>query len=144
MAELAIEEIVAQRARNGAEGQLIPRDFFLAKQRDFEAFGSRAEIEVAERRTEHHVDLTDVRQADYGVQTFDRDARVGFLQRFTQCACGERLAVFEKARGQRPESLARLDRALAQQHVALPLGQAADDDLWILVVDRAALLSDVS
>ena len=55
-----------------------------------------------------------------------------------------RLAVLQEPRRQRPQSPPRLDRALAQQHLVVPYRQAADDDLRVLVVDRAAGAADIT
>ena len=140
--ELAIEEIVAKRPADRAERELLPRDLVLPEEPHFEALGSGSEVEIDEPRAKHHVDLADVRQADHRVQVADDDARARFLERFPHGAGGDGLAVLEKAGGKRPQTVARLDRAPAQQHLILPFGQAADDDLRILVVDRAARRTD--
>src|SRR5215471_9385060 len=67
LSELAIEEIVAQRACDGAKGEIVPRNRVLLEELNFEAFRSRAEAQIQQARPEHHVDLVDVREADDGV-----------------------------------------------------------------------------
>ena len=96
-------------------------------------------------RAEHHVDLVDLRQADHRVQRRRASTRAFASSSVSRSApAATRLAVLEKAGRQRPQSVPRLDRALAQQHLTLPFRQAADDDLRILVVDRAAGGADVA
>ena len=57
---------------------------------------------------------------------------------------GDRLAVFQKPRRQRPQSMPRLDRALAQQHAAFPFGPGADDHLRVLILNPAACRADMT
>ena len=75
-AELAIEEEVAQRPRDRAERERLPRDFGLVEQAHLEALGAGTEIEIEQARAKHHVDLVDLRQADHRVELADVDARV--------------------------------------------------------------------
>jgi len=139
-----VEEIPSQRAADGPERDLLPRDFRFLEEAHLQAFGPGAELQVQQARAEHHVDLRDLRQADDRVERAELDARVGFLESLARRARAQRLAVLEETRGQRPQSKPRLDRALAQQHAVLPFGQAPDDDLGILIMDRAAPLAYVA
>src|SRR5581483_9617495 len=56
-AELAIEEIVAQRARDGAKRELLPGHLVFAEEPHLEALRTRPEIEIDEARAEHDVHL---------------------------------------------------------------------------------------
>src|SRR6185437_7284174 len=48
----------------------------------------------------------------------------------------------EIARRQGPVAPARVDSAAAQQELRLPQAYGADDDLWVLVIDEAAIGTD--
>ena len=54
------------------------------------------------------------------------------------------LAVLHKARGQRPFTVARLDSALTQQNTVAHRGQAAHDHLRVNVMNRAAVLANMT
>ncbi len=139
---LAIEEIVAQRSANRAKRKPLPRYLVFAEQPYLEAFRAGLEVEIEEPGAEHHVELADLGQADHRVQLPDVDARARLFERLARRAGEDRLAVFEKTRGQRPQAVARLDRAPAKEDAPFPFGQAADDDLGILVVNRVAVGTD--
>src|SRR5690348_10714971 len=136
--ELPVQEIEAQRARDGTERQLAPWNRVFIEQPHLEAFRPGPEVEIEQPRAEHDVDLVDLRQADHGVELPHLHPRARLLGGFAGRAGDDRLAVLEKARGQRPQAVARIDRPPAQEHPALPIRQTADDDLRILIVDRAA------
>src|SRR5678815_2224221 len=88
--------------------ELGPRNLAFVEQPDLEALRARTEIEIEQPRAEHHVHLVNLRQADDRVEIAELDPRVGFLERFAQCAALQRFAVFEKARRQRPQAMACL------------------------------------
>ncbi len=138
-AELAVEEIVAQRARDGSKREIVPGDRGFVEEPHLEALRSRSEPEIEQTGAEHDVELADVRQADHRVQRSDLDLGPRFLHGLPHGPGQDRLAVLQESGRQRPQSVSRLDRALAQQHLSVPLRQAADDDLRVLIVDRAAV-----
>ena len=116
-----------------------------SEQAHFEALRSRAEVEIDEPRAEHHVDLADVRQADHRVEVADVDARVGFLERLAHRA--RRHASRRSRESPRAASTSPCRGSIARRHSSTwssPFGQAADDDLRILVVDRSARRADVA
>src|SRR5579862_480088 len=139
-----VQEVVAKRARDRAKRERFPRNLAFVEEPHFEAFGPWAEIEIEKTRTKHHIHLVDLRQADHRVELAHRDARVRFLERLAQRAARQRLPILEKSRWQRPQAVPRLDRTTAKQHALAPLGQASDDDLRVLVVDRTALRANVA
>src|SRR5439155_8837966 len=65
-----------------------------------------------------------------------------FLECFAHRTGADRLRVLQETRGQCPETEARLDGALAQQHLIAPGRQAADDHLRILVMNGLAVRAD--
>src|ERR1019366_4511761 len=134
----AVQIIIAQRSGNGAKRKLIPWNVFFVEKTDLETLGPGSEIEVEQPGAEHHIDLTDVRQADHGIERADVDAGARFFRGFAQRASDQRLAIFEKSGRQCPQAQPWLDRALAKKHLLAPLRQAADNDLWILIVNRGA------
>src|SRR5215470_15227462 len=143
-AKLTVEKIVAQRPRDRAKGDLAPRHVVLLEQPHLDALGARTELEVDQAGAEHHVDLIDVWEADHGVKRADHDSRVRLLGGLACRASEYRFAVFKEACWQRPQSLPRLDRALAQQHLLAPHRQAANNDLGVLVMNRSATRAHVT
>ena len=109
--------------------------------------GSRRRRRSAARaaRAEHHVHLVRVQHVHDREQRADLDvARSASSSDSRRAPVLRRLAVLHEAGGDRPEAVARLDRAPAQQDAALVFRHAADDDLRILVVNRAAAVADVA
>src|SRR5262252_1415022 len=66
-AKLAIEEVVAQRARDSPKCELAPGHVVLLEQPHFQALRTRPEVR-SEPRPEHHVHLADLRKTDHCVQ----------------------------------------------------------------------------
>src|SRR5437762_5516648 len=100
----AVEEPVPKRASDRTEGKRLPWNLGFVEQPDLEAFRAGTEIAIAKRRTEHHVNLIDLREADHRVESAKLDARVRFFQRLAERAGHQRFAVFEKSRRQRPQT----------------------------------------
>src|SRR6266567_4262929 len=144
LSELAVEEIIAQRARDGSKRQLVPGDRRFVEEPHLEALRSRSEAEIEQTRAEHDVDLVDLRQADDRVQRSDLDLGARLLHGLARGAGQDRLAVLQEPRRERPQSVSRLDRSLAQQDLTVPLRQTADDDLGILIMHRTAVRAHVA
>src|SRR5260370_14843635 len=72
------------------------------------------------------------------------EARQRFLVRLAGRGLLQRLAVLHEASRDRPIAKTRLDRATAEQDPALMLRNAADDQARVLVVNRAAAVTDVA
>src|SRR4030067_338976 len=83
------------------------------------------------------------RRVEWGGRVVHLDARAGLLELFADRALDRGLVVFHEPGGQGPEPVARLDRAPAQKNLVLPLRDAADHDLGVLVMNRAAGRADV-
>ena len=90
------------------------------------------------------MDLVDVRDVYQREQLSDGDLGAGFLPCFARCGVGGCFVVFHETRRQRPKPEAWLDGAPTQQNPAVPLRDAADDHLGILIVDGAALRADMA
>ncbi|CAG9229457.1 conserved hypothetical protein [Burkholderia vietnamiensis] len=138
----AIGEEEAQRLADGRERDLVPRDVGFVEQLHFEAFLAGLVVGIDEPRQIEQVDLMHVRHVEQREQVLYLDARAGFLERFACGGLGRRLAHFHEARGQRPEPVARFDRAAAQQHLIAPDRHRADHVARILVMDRAAVIAN--
>ncbi|SOT39063.1 hypothetical protein F01_190089 [Burkholderia cenocepacia] len=138
----AIGEEEAQRLADGRERDLVPRDVGFVEQFHFEAFLAGFEGRVGEPCEVEQVDLVHVRHVEQREQVLHLDARAGFLERFARGGFRRRFAHFHEARRQRPESVARFDRAAAQQDLVAPDRHRADDVARILIMDRAAVIAD--
>ncbi len=139
-----VGEVVLQAARDALEGNFIPGNIGLAKQPGFQTFLSRSEVGVEQTGTVEQKNLVVVRDVDEGKERCQFDAGAGFFLCFAQGGLACRFAVFHETSGECPSAKTRFDGAAAEQDVALPFGNAADDDFWVLVVNRRAGRADVA
>src|SRR5262249_3306881 len=128
-AGLAILEVVLERALHHRERELVPGDLALGDELHVEALDSWRPVRIDQPRAEHHVHLADVGDRVDGVEVLDVDLRVSLFHRLARRAFARRLVVLHEARRQRPQSVARLDRALADQDALAIDGKASDHDL---------------
>ena len=63
----AVLKVVLQGLGDNWKGKVVPGDFVFVEQLDFETFFTGVELQILECRSEEHVDLGDVRQAEQGV-----------------------------------------------------------------------------
>src|SRR5450755_3606120 len=131
-------EEAPQGFAHGAKGQFFPWDCGFGEQLRLDRLRPGREIAVEESGTVVEVQLPDANDIEHCEQALQFDACAGFLDGFTQRAFGRRFAEFHEAGGQRPQAIARLDVAAAEQHFVAPDRHGADDVERILVVDRAA------
>ncbi|CAM2167796.1 hypothetical protein BLAT2472_10711 [Burkholderia latens] len=138
----AIGEEEAQRLADGRERDFVPRDVGFVEQLDFEAFLAGLVRRIDQTRQVEQVDLVHVRHVQQREEVLHFDACAGFLERFPCCGLGRRFAHFHETRRQRPEPVARFDRAPAQQHLIAPDRHRAHHVARILVMDRAAVIAN--
>src|SRR3954468_19375050 len=134
----AVGEPVPQRRGHGAERDLLPGDRRFFVQRDFEGLLARLEVEVEQARAVEEVHLVDVGDRDEREGLAELEARPGLFERLARRGRGGGLAVLHEARRQRPVTVARLDRAAAEQDPSRVLGDRAYDHDRVLVVDHPA------
>src|SRR5439155_387991 len=72
-------------------------------------------------------------------EALDRDLRARLFPRLALGPGARRLVEFEIAGRQRPEAAARVNRAPAHQDQFAPARHRADDDLRVVVEDKAAV-----
>ena len=106
--------------------------------------GPGAELRLGEPGAEENMHLARAQHVRDRQQRADLHPRQSFLVALARRALLQRLAVFHEAGGNRPVAEPRLDRAPADEDAALVLRHAADHDLGILIVDRAAGLAHVA
>ena len=124
--------------------EFVPRDVGFGKEFGLETFRPGREVGIEQLPPVEEVNLADFRNVDQGKQVVDLDARAGFFMGFAQSGLCCRFTVFHEARRQCPEPVAWFDRTAAKQNIALPLGEAADDKLWIKVVNDFAARTDMA
>src|SRR5574341_567768 len=137
----AILEPALQGETDSAERDVLPRDAILLPQRDLQRLLARLELEARELRPVEEVHLIHARHRDEAEGRAELHARAGFFQRLAQRRLRGGLVVLHEPGGQRPVAVARLDRPAAEQELALELGDRADHQARILVVDLAALVA---
>src|SRR5687767_14918332 len=98
----------------------------------------------AHARAKEHVHLLGVPDVRDREQRADLHVDFGFLARLARGAFLERLAVLHETRADRPESEPRLDAPFTYQDAVSECGYAADDQLGVAVVDRAAPVADMA
>src|SRR5262245_42716113 len=135
---------MCERVADGRECNLVPGYIGITAQSELQRLGAGVIVEVEQARAKQHVDLIDVRNVVKSKEVTDFHVGVRLFECLALGAVGGRLAVFEKPGRHGPQSITGLDRALAQQHAIFPGGYAPDDDLRILIMDRAARIADVA
>ena len=134
----AVFEVVFQRLPHGAESQFVPRHLVLAEQPRFDGFGAGRERGVEHASAVVKVDLGHPHHVQYREQALQFDVGAGLFHGLARGAVGGAFAEFEKAGRQRPEAVARLDVAPAQQHLIAPHRHRAHHVDRVLVVNLAA------
>ena len=103
-----------------------------------DGLGAGREVGVEQAGPVEQVDLADAHDVEHREQALQLDAGAGFLVGLAQRAFGGRLAELHEAGRQRPQAVARLDVAAAQQHLVAPHRHRADHVERVFVVDGAA------
>src|SRR5258707_7664795 len=136
-----LEPALESRA-DGPESDLLPRNASLVEQRDLQRLLAGLEFEVEQPRAVEEVHLVHARHRDHAERRAELYIRAGFLERLAQRRLAGGLVVLHEPGGQGPVAVARLDRAPAQQQLARVLGDRADHQQGVLIMDHAALVAD--
>lgn len=144
-----VSEEKFERVAHTAKGKILPRYIRFGKQLHFETFRTWFEIQIEQLRAIEQMHLMNRRQVNQRKQPLlDGDVRPSFLDRFALGGVGGGFIIFHEAARQRPQTGTRLDRAAAQHDLRVmtgfPNGDRANDQFRILVVDRAAVRTDVA
>ena len=134
----AISEIGLEAQAHAAKGEFRPGYIGLRKQGGLKAFCAGGKVGIEQSSAVKQVYLTDVGQIDQCEQVVDFDACAGFLGGFTHGRLRRGFAVFHETSWQCPKPVAWFNSATTQQNIALPLDNAADNQLWIQVVNCGA------
>lgn len=126
---------------NRRKGEFIPGDPIRREQLDVQTLDPGREIRliVLETRTENHLHLGDASDGENAEYAIDGDGRGGFFQRLSRCAFLQRFTKLQVTGGKCPKAFPWLDGAPAHQDGSIRDNNRADDDLWILVRDMAAI-----
>ena len=108
-----VPKVELQGLLHHREGDLVPRNVFLAAQPHVETLLTRTELAVPHGAAEDHVDLIDLGQVDEGVELRDIHLGQGLFARLPGGALHGRLVVLQEAGGQGPEPVARLNGTAA-------------------------------
>ena len=103
-----------------------------------QAFRAGAEVQIGQVSSEHQVYLVDVTDVIEPIRNQPADGGPGLLKGLPPGAFCDGFSVFQLTGRQGPFAIARFDGPPAKEDFALPLGDAADHNPGILVVDRAA------
>ncbi len=139
IAQVAFERKIAARKRDIRPGNIALFDQF-----DLEAFAARSEARLGSRARKKTWTCSAYRTLTTASnEPISTVAMASSSDSRAAPSC--RLSPFSrKARRRRPEAAARLDRAAAEENLALPFGHAADDDLRVAVVDGAAGIANMA
>lgn len=133
-----------QRVFHRSERDVIPGDLGLLEQRNLQGFFPGEKVQIQERGAINDVYLADVRQIHVGEHWPKVDLCTCFFAGFTQGGVSCRFIVLHEPGGKRPEAVAWFDGTPAHQDLIFPCGDGADHNFRVLVMDRAALITDVS
>ena len=89
-----------------------------------------------------HVNLTNVGHVKDAIKVDISDSRLRLLPGLPGRTLQSGLAIFHEACRQRPETFARLNGALTQQHLTFKDRHAADNDMGITIMDKLAAATD--
>ena len=96
------------------------------------------EIQIGQASSEHQVNLVDITDVVEPVGNQLANGGPGFFNGLPPGAFRDGFSVFQVTGRQGPESITGFNRPPAKEDFALPLGDAADHNPGILVVNRAA------
>ncbi len=131
-------EVALQCLRHAAKGDLLPGNVRFVKKLDIETFFPRLPLGLGELPPVKEIDLIRGQHVDDRVKTLQRHFGTGFFTGLPKGAHFGAFANFHKTRGQGPQTIARLDRPLAQQNLLPPGRYDADDVARIFVLDVPA------
>ena len=134
-------QVFAQRELAAQESDLGPGDRVFREQRRFLRFLAGGEPAL-EPRGEKQVHLAGFDHVDRSEQVPELDFGTSLLAGFARRTFRNGFPQFHEARRYRPVAHARFDGALAQQNAPVLFRHAADDDLGVLVMDRATTVAD--
>ena len=87
--------------------------------------------------------LADVRHIDQRIDAQVTYSGAGFLGGFTNGRLFDGLAVLHETGRQGPETTARFDGAATEQHLGAQGGNAASDDIGVLIVNGLTFVADI-
>ena len=134
--------IVLKRPSYRRESELAPRDFPPFEKPDFEALRSGLDGLVQQASTIDQLHLADPRNVVNRQQSFDLDPRPRLFPRLALGSGAGRFVELKIASGQGLITVARVDRATAQQNAFTPSRDRADNDLRVIVENVAAFGAD--
>ena len=79
----AVPKVVLKGFGDDRKGEIVPGNFIFIEEPGFETFFTGVEIQILERRSEEHIDLGDMGQAEQSVKAFDVYPGVGFFHSFS-------------------------------------------------------------
>jgi hypothetical protein len=139
-----VGKVPPQREFDAGEGDIRPRDVPFRKETHLEAFGRNVEFGPGEGGAEEDVHLPGLKDMHDRQQRANLDIGVGLLQRLAGSGLLNGFAVLHEPGRNGPVAQSRLDGPATQQDAPLVVGDAAGNDLRVLVVDRAAIRADVA
>src|SRR5690606_38127134 len=126
------------------EGKLAPGNVFPGEKPDLQAFLTRRENRLGERRAIHDLHLRDARNIVDREKITHRNIRIGLFARFAPRPVLGRLALFHETGRQGPETAPWLNRAAAKKELIAIGHDRTDNDLRIYVIDEAAAVADIA
>eukprot|EP00825_Cyclidium_porcatum_P010985 TRINITY_DN1560_c0_g1_i1.p1 TRINITY_DN1560_c0_g1~~TRINITY_DN1560_c0_g1_i1.p1 ORF type:complete len:250 (-),score=-9.30 TRINITY_DN1560_c0_g1_i1:5-754(-) len=143
VARCSIGQITLQAQADTAKGQTFPGDFRRGKKCHLQAFVARRIVWPFQASPVKKMNLIDVRNADQGKRCINENVGACFFLCFTNRSLCRGFSVLHEAGRQCPKTVAWLDCAPAEQDAIFPLGNAANDQAWVLIVNMSAGVADV-
>ena len=138
-----VGKVPPQRELDAGKGDIRPGDIPFREQTDLKAFGRNGEFGPGEGGAEEDVHLPGLQDMHDSQQGANLDVGVGLLQRFAGSRLLHGFAVLHEPGRNGPVAQSRFDGPATQQDPPFVVGNAAGDDLRVLVVDRAAVGADI-
>src|SRR3546814_383547 len=131
--------VVPKRPVYRRKGQPVPRNRVPLEQIELESLRPNGHVRLRQAGAEDELDLRDAGDRVDRQQLVDLQFCARLFPGLTPGAGRSGFLQLQEAGRQGPEAAARLDGAPTEQDAPLPGGDGADDDLGILVGDKAAV-----
>src|SRR5689334_14727403 len=136
--------MVLQRPTSAGESNLRPRNIVPIEQFYFQTFRTRAELLRVKTGAIHQLHLTDARNGIDRQQSVENNVALRLFTGLASRALLRGFIFFQISSGQRPQALARFDRATTKQKPVAMRNNRAHNDFWICVMYMATRIAHVS
>jgi len=142
LASSRVIDIPSEGVFHDGEGDLIPGNCREREQLNIKAFLTSPKVWRTHRPSEYEIGLADVGNTQNCEQTDSFHPGLRFFKCLADGGLLSALADLHEASRKRPQAGLGLDGTAAKKDMAVPLRNTACDDLWIMVMNGQAGITD--